>query len=220
MAPFPLLLSADVERDSLEYNTPIDFSRQMEAVEYAINDVQSVVETFLHRILPVRKTVQIVDYSKWRYLYGFDYSLGFLREYPLAKILNVIDSNGNDVTSEYQIPDVTEYKEHRIQRTSNIFSNVQITAYTGYRRKDQTLQDLQDLGSEYNDLDTLPTALPDDIRSVLTKLILHRLTLASTGQFGAGQKVMGAIDDVTLPSPDRDFENDALRQLMDYRSAF
>ena len=220
MGLFPLLLTSDVERDSIGANTPLDFFSQSDAVETAITDVQSMVETYLDRILTVRKSVQIVDYARWQIQWSFNYSLGFLQEYPLVKILNVEDSDGEDITDEYSIPVVTKYKEHRIQGQSRVSNNIQVTAYTGYRREDQTLADIQALGDEYDDLDVLPPKLPSDIRGIITKLVLNRLTLASTGQLGTGQKVMGGVDDVRLSEPASDFESDCLVRLADYRAVY
>ena len=216
MRLFPLIQAEDIQRDALD-GLPIRVNDNTSAVEQAIDDLSGILEDFLNRTLTVRKTVQVIPYTRWEFVYGFNYAQAYLTHYPLAEIIQVLDGDGEDVTSEYSIHNVTENREMMIRGPSS-FRQIELTAYTGYRRKDQAIEHLRAADTSLQDLNELPLILPSEIRSVLTEIVINRLTLASSGQLGSGQKVTSiGNQDVTLSSPDDMFIHDRLLQLRNYQ---
>ena len=218
MGHFPLVRSEDLVRDSVN-GLSIDTDEHANAITQALEDMEGVVEDYLNRELAVRETTQVVEYKQWDWEWGFNYAQAYLSQYPVVEIIEVTDEGGNDVTDEYSLHTVTNLKERMIKGPQS-FRQIQLRAYTGYRRKDQTLAQLQDV-AELADLTELPMALPNEIRSVITELTLNRLLLASMGQMGTGQVVSGVGNqNVEISAPDQSFIDHKLCRLVNYIRVF
>ncbi|MCY3487147.1 MAG: hypothetical protein OXH34_01795 [Bacteroidetes bacterium] len=218
MGAFPLLLTEELVQDSLG-KIPATSERNTSAFNRAISDMTGVTERFLNRELAVRKTTQILPITRWKHVHTFNYAEGFLTHFPMVQILTVTDGEGNDVSSDYSLHDVTDRQE-RLIRGPVSFRWVRVTGFTGYRRVDQDLTALQAIDG-LSDLTELPPVLPDEIRSALTEITLNRLILASKGQLGTNQQISGiGQQEVRISAPDKMFVNDRLRDLVDYRRVF
>jgi hypothetical protein len=162
---------------------------------------QARVEGWLSRRLPVHKYT--LPPSVWQRTFaGYGYAYAFWApEWPIVQS----DVEGAVVRGGAML--------YAVETTPD-----PVTLWAGYRREDQTLEDLQE---EVPDLEVLPPVLPADLRDAVIELALIKLNAASRGTLGSGRVVqqVGTQASVTVESVDRGAENRVLRSLRHYQRA-
>lgn len=94
-------------------------------------------------------------------------------------------------------------------------SDAEVTYYAGYRRKDQTLEDVQ---AEVPGVTKEPPVLPAAIRAACVELVLHRLFQAENKQYGTGQTRQNiGGQNVTVSSTDTEFTRRTLKRLHSHK---
>ncbi len=211
-----LVTAEDIIRDGIA-STNLDADVDGPIINRAVMDMTGVIETRLNRGLIVRQYQEVVYWDRYslRPLWN-DYPID-VKAYPVVQIISATDEDGVDKTSEYRLMDETFEAQYQI--LADNYDPVRLVYWAGYRRsEDESLLDVQGYSPSHATLTRLPPVLPWDIRSVVTELVLHRLALAETQQFGQGRKILGvAGSDVSISAPQEDFVQNRLMMLSKHR---
>ena len=209
-----LVTVSDIERDNL--GVPFAGAGDAaDAIEQAILDMQGQVCTYLNR-KPIVRLITETPTTGWTYSLFHKKYMSCLRHWPIVKVHQVLDIQGNDVTDSFEI--APESDENFDVMADNVYVGYQIQYWAGYIRRGEVLDDVQAYTAAHADLDVLPPVLPDDIRSCVTELVLNRLTLAKNQQFGVGQKVQGVAGSrLEFEKPDNYFSTSRLRSIKKYK---
>lgn len=208
-----LVTAEDIERDNLgqPFKAPTPEQTQA-AIEQAILDMQGNVETYLNRNLIVREYCETFTNPCYRYNLAYQKFELTLKSWPVVQVISVTSLNGEDLSDEFSLDNET-YEDYKLL-TSNVSVGIKVRYFAGYRRKDQSMTQIQAYSEKHRSLTALPPILPNDIRSCVTELVLNRLTVAKNQQFGVGQTVKGiAGNELTFTKPDTYFSSSRLRRL-------
>lgn len=210
-----LVTAPEVIADALQSTTLSEWDDN-DAVVRAIEDVTSVIEERVGRDLIVREQTLRFYQNQWRtderYIAQEALDLtyvAFAEQWPVVEILEV-DGDSSKAAS-MQIFDGG--RKIGYESSTVIYQHpAYVKVYAGYRRRDQTLTDLQ---AALANLTALPPQLPGKIRKAAVELALHRLFAAESKQFGTGRRMqqVGSGNMVTVESVDAGFEERVLSQL-------
>lgn len=147
--------------------TSLDGRSYKEVTVEVIEDVSSQIQQELGRNLIVKKHPERVHDSRWE-----ETGSKFLLYTPERPLIKAEDGNGNalDVTeTAIEVDSIPE----------------QVTYWAGYRRKDQSLQDIQAIGDsitqeEYDNIEILPQVL----RRETIKLCIYELKIVLSNLIG------------------------------------
>ena len=147
--------------------TSLDGRSYKEVTEDVINDVSSQIQQELGRNLIVKKHSERVHESRWE-----ETGSKFLLYTPQRPLIKAEDGNGNslDVTeTAIQVDSIPE----------------EVTYWAGYRRKDQSLEDIQEIDDsitqeEYDSIEILPHV----VRRETVKLCIYELKIVLSNLIG------------------------------------
>ena len=197
----------DVQKELRDSVPGLDFSDATDLlfIETIIGEVTRSIESILDRNIIVIQHRQYTQYSHWRY----DNARGSYWVYADAMPIVEIDTAGfsSGKSNASRLNDIITY--------SSGFSGA-ITYYSGWKRPEQTLSDLN---AELPDLGTLPSNVPEDIRSVAIQGIMHRISERNHGPGMRSRTISPAVQTVTINSPMMNFLEDAVnRRLVRYKA--
>lgn len=169
-----------------------------DAAILTIRDVTEAIESYLDRKLIVRKHKIDIRSHKWADNDALDEMQYYPPEWPVVQI----ETSGVEISNDSE-------------RFLSDTKKDEVEFYAGYKRRDQTLSNLQD---ELSDLDETPEDLPYDIRRVAVRLVLYELTQVKQGTVATSSvtKTAGnATSEITKARTD--VYDDELQKLHDER---
>lgn len=211
------ITAEDVKRDNLgqPYLSGSDEETE-EAINQAILDIQGMVETYLRRSLIVRDYSERVNTSRFSYDITDEAWLVLLENDPVVEIISASTTTSGELKDSIHL-DEDSYSSYKVVSDS-FHVGLRIKYFAGWRRSEETtLSEMRLYSDAHGALHNLPDVLPADIRSVITEMVLHRLSLARNQQFGLGQKVAGVGGDrLQFDAPEGGFYTRRLRLLKTY----